>query len=137
MFSISNFLIDLALITIFILNFLCFIQFYHICYLSESRSSGPVKVLKRKLIKTPSVNQFKKQLVKRKIYPHILPEQQPSIPSYPNTTLDIQQNIPAKPSDAKRCKIYFLNLVSLEKVFIVQFCLSSQSSLSKTTRASL
>ena len=77
-----------------------------ICYLSESRSSGPVKVLKRKLIKTPSVNQFKKQLVKRKIFPHILPEQPSSIPSYPNSTFDTQQNIPAKPSDAKRCKNY-------------------------------
>jgi len=77
-------------------------------FFPESRASGPVKVLKRKLIKTPSVNQFKKQLVKRKVFPHILPEQQPSIlPSYPNSTLDIQQNIPAKPSDAKRCKIYF------------------------------
>ena len=67
-------------------------------------------------MKTPSVNQFKKQLVKRKIYPHILPEQQPAIPSYPNSTLDIQQKIPAKPSDAKRCKIK-KKFVSLKKVF--------------------
>lgn len=71
----------------------------------EYRSNGPVKVLKRKLIKSPGVNQVKKQLIKRKISPQVLS----APPPYPNSTFDTQQTIPTKPSDAKR----FLSLFTI------------------------
>ena len=107
------------------------------CNLEEYRSNGPVKVLKRKLVKTPGVSQVKKQLIKRKISPQVLSPP----PPYPNSTFDTQQTIPTKPSDAKRCRncllfhCHLLKKFSLFLSFIsLHNCLLQKRSLSSSDR---
>ena len=87
--------------------------------LSPRHISQVKKVFKRKIINSDGNGaQSQKQLVRRKVMPHILPDNQnveqhfsPPNRIFPNQSISpyINEAVPNKPMDAKRCKFHQLS----------------------------
>ena len=124
-------------------------------YLSPRHISPVKKVFKRKIVNSDGNNgaQSQKQLVRRKVMPHILPDNQnidqhvsPPNRIFPTPTNHsispiINEAVPNKPMDAKRCKSlltlyvffllfpreYFVNFISQEGGNVLIICLMESS----------
>ena len=100
---------------------------------ASMRENLPVKVLRKKLINSAGNSQ---KIIKRKVIQPVKQHQTHQY-VYPNTSLPSfahKEEIPTKPSDAKRCKIGCPHFQCLTQKYL-QFYPSSQLSPSKMIRA--